>query len=154
MTLGRCVSALLLVSTLPLSAQQPASPAGGSVQAPAASPESYRYNPDGRRDPFVSLLSSGTDERSSGTRGEGLASLTVSEISLRGIMQSRGGYVAMVQAPDSHTYLVHTNDRFLDGRVTAITAQELVITQDVNDPLSMVKQREVRKPLRPFEEGK
>jgi predicted ATPase len=38
--------------------------------------------------------------------------------------------------------------------ITRITAQGLVILQEVNDPLSLVKQREVRKNLRSAEEGK
>ena len=38
--------------------------------------------------------------------------------------------------------------------IKAITAQGLVILQDVNDPLSLVKQKEVRKMLHGNEEGK
>ena len=154
MTMRRLGVVSIVLSCVRLAAQQQPSPAAGSVQTLPAAPEAYRYNPEGRRDPFVSLLSAGVDSRPTGTRSEGLSGLSANEVSVRGIMQSRGGYVAMVQAPDSHTYLVHTNDRLLDGRVTAITPLELIITQDVNDPLSMVKQREVRKPLRPLEEDK
>ena len=145
---------LVVLSSVAVPGEQSTPPATGSVQPTPAAPESYRYNPEGRRDPFISLLSAGVDSGTTGSHGDGLAGLSVNEVSVRGIMQSRGGYVAMVQAPDSHTYLVHANDRLLDGRVTTITAQELVMTQDVNDPLSMVKQREVRKSLRPLEEGK
>ena len=54
----------------------------------------------------------------------------------------------MVQGPDNKTYLVRQNDKLLDGTVKAITAQGLVILQEVNDPLSLVKQKEVRKMLR------
>ena len=36
----------------------------------------------------------------------------------------------------------------------SITPQGLVIVQDVNDPLSLVKQREVRKLLRSLEDAK
>ena len=50
--------------------------------------------------------------------------------------------------------MVHQNDKLLDGTVKAITAQGMVILQDVNDPLSLVKQKEVRKMLRGLEEGK
>lgn len=150
----RLAAVVLLMCSARLAAQETAAPAAGSVQPLQLAPEAYRYTPEGRRDPFVSLLSSGLDSRPTGSRSAGLAGLSANDVSVRGIMQSRGAYVAMVQGPDSHTYLVHTSDRLLDGRVTAITAQELVITQEVNDPLSMVKQREVRKSLRPLEEGK
>jgi hypothetical protein len=43
---------------------------------------------------------------------------------------------------------VRVNDRLLDGSVRAITSDTLVLMQDVNDPLSLTKQREVRKTLR------
>ncbi|MBP1603936.1 MAG: hypothetical protein H6Q09_1108, partial [Acidobacteria bacterium] len=56
--------------------------------------------------------------------------------------------------PDLRTYVVHPNDRLLDGTVKAITPDAVVIVQDVNDPLSLTKQREVRKTLRVAEEVK
>jgi hypothetical protein len=40
----------------------------------------------------------------------------------------------------------------MDGTVGAITADAVVFVQQVNDPLSPVKQREIRKPLRPIGE--
>jgi hypothetical protein len=60
----------------------------------------------------------------------------------------------MVQGPDSKTYLVHQGDKFLDGTIRTITPQGLVVVQDVHDPLSLVKQREIRKLLRSLEETK
>ena len=42
----------------------------------------------------------------------------------------------------------------LDGVVRAITADSLVCLQDVNDPLSLTKQREVRMTLRAVTEAK
>jgi Tfp pilus assembly protein PilP len=96
----------------------------------------------------------GTEGRPSGRRAEGLAGLGVNEIVLRGVLRSRGSYVAMVQGPDLKTYIVHPNDRLFDGTVRAITADSLVILQEVNDPLSLTKQREVRKTLRALEEVK
>jgi Tfp pilus assembly protein PilP len=73
---------------------------------------------------------------------------------IRGVIQSGGSYVAMVQGPDVKTYIVHVNDRLLDGTVKSIGPQGLVIIQEVNDPLSLIKQREVRKGLRATDEGK
>jgi len=60
----------------------------------------------------------------------------------------------MVQGPDNKTYIVRANDHLLDGTVKAVTPQGLVIMQEVSDPLSLVKQKEVRKMLRGLEEGK
>lgn len=131
-------------------AQQPAQPSAPPA-APAASPspptEQFTYKPEGRRDPFVSLMQRG-ESRQGARQGEGLSSLAADELTVKGIVQSRGGYIAMVQGPDAKTYVVHPNDRLLDGTVKVITAQAIVILQEVNDPLSIIKQREIRKALR------
>jgi hypothetical protein len=49
---------------------------------------------------------------------------------------------------------VREGDRLLDGTVRTITQDEMVLQQQVNDPLSLEKQREVRKVLRQTEEAK
>ena len=126
-------------------------PAPGA-QAPAAEP--YTYDPAGRRDPFISLVARGVDPLPAGKRSEGLAGMTTAEIMVKGVLQSQGTYVAVVAAPDSRTFIVHVNDRLVDGTVKNITPQGLVIVQEVNDPLSLVKQREVHKGLRPSEDPK
>ncbi len=61
--------------------------------------------------------------------------------------------MAIIQAPDQRTYIVRQNDQLLDGRVKTVTAAEVVVTQEVNDPLSLVKQRDVRKSLRARDQG-
>ena len=150
----------VLLALVPAQAPATPAPATPAPAAPAATPaatDNYSYNTEGRRDPFVSLLRSGSDERgaragASGT--DGVAGLLVDEISVRGVVAGRTGYVAMVMGPDNKTYIVRSNDKLLDGTVKAVTAQGLVILQEVNDPLSLVKQKEVRKMLRGLEEGK
>jgi Tfp pilus assembly protein PilP len=130
-------------------------PAEGNAPAAEAPPaEVYTYRADGRRDPFLSIFGSGPAATASTRRGEGAAGLAVGEISVRGVMQSRGSLVAMVMGPDNKTYIVHQGDKFLDGTIKTITPQGLVVVQEVNDPLSLVKQREVRKLLRSLEDAK
>jgi len=64
-------------------------------------------------------------------------------------------YLAIVQGPNEKRQLiVRPNDRFADGVVKAITADSMLILQEVNDPLSLTKQREIRKTLRAVEEVK
>jgi len=154
--------ALIALAIAPGFAQQP--PAGASAVPPATTPQAgqapaqpgaqpsapgYTYDPEGRRDPFVSLLRRATDQhRPGGKPAEGVGGFLVSEIQLKGVMQSRGAYLALVLGPDNKTYTVRVNDRLLDGSVRAITSDTLVLMQDVNDPLSLTKQREVRKTLR------
>jgi hypothetical protein len=60
----------------------------------------------------------------------------------------------MVQGPDNRTHIVRQGDKLLDGTVKAVTPEGLIIVQDVTDPLSLVKQREVRRLLRSVEAGK
>ena len=142
----------------------PAAPAQGTATpAPAAKdaanpvlePQGFNYNPEGRRDPFVSLLRRGLDDRANnGARGSGLAGILSSEVALRGTLISRGGYVGILQGVDNKSYIVRVGDKLLDGSVRSISADAMVILQQVNDPLSLEKEREVRKLLRQTEEAK
>jgi Tfp pilus assembly protein PilP len=75
-------------------------------------------------------------------------------VTLKGTMASKGAYVAILQGSDARTYVVHQGEKLLDGTVRSITADSLVILQQVNDPLSKETQREVRKVLRQTEEAK
>ncbi len=137
----------------------PEKPAQGTAPAPGPTTgptpaESYTYQPEGRRDPFLNLLGTGSEPRNSGKRNEGPAGLTVAEISVRGVLESRGALIAMVEGPDKKTYVVHSGDKLLDGVIRSITPQGLTIVQEVNDPLSLVKQREIHKLLRSLESAK
>jgi hypothetical protein len=84
-------------------AQAPAA-APAPPPAPAAKPDlpapppNFTYSPEGRRDPFLNLGRSGTQASVPlGTaRPAGAAGLLVDELSVRGIVQSQGAYVAMV----------------------------------------------------------
>lgn len=144
-------TAIALLLTATTAAQ---TPAPTPSPAPPTPNETYTYSPAGRRDPFISLMSSGTEALASTKKGEGPAGMTVAELSVTGILESRGELVAMVQGPDKKTYVVHQGDKLADGTIKSVTPQGLVIAQEVNDPLSLVKQREIRKLLRSLEEAK
>ena len=159
-----CVAAAGLIA-LGASAQQ-APPAAGTPPAetpgapgqPGAKPTpppapAFTYNPDGRRDPFVSLIGRGNDPKS-GARPTGVPGLLINEISVKGILKDRSGFVAMIQGSDNKTYVVKAGDRLLDGTVKSIVLDAVVFSQDVNDPLSLVKQKEIRKTLRPADGGR
>jgi len=161
------------VGVAPASAQTPAAPNASAAQPPAtapapaaaaapapapaqpaasAPPEGFTYQPEGRRDPFVNLLAAGvTSDVRTGSRRDGAGAYSVNEISVRGILESRGALVAMIQGPDNKTYIVHAGDKLLDGTIKRVTAQGLIVMQEVTDPLSLVKQREVSKLLRSLE---
>jgi Tfp pilus assembly protein PilP len=149
----------------PKPAQQPApkpAPAGQPPSPPATAgqgapintdqliePPGFTYSPEGRRDPFLSLVRRGVDPRGGGqTRPSGLAGLSVAEVTLRGTVRSREGFVAILQGVDQRAYIVRPGDKLFDGTVRTVSQNDVVILQQVNDPLSLEKQREVRKVLR------
>ena len=134
--------------------QVPAGQASAADALPPLEPPGFTYNPEGRRDPFVSLVRRGTTTArggATGVRPAGLAGLETAEVTLRGTVRSREGFVAILQGADQKTYIVRAGDRLLDGTVRTISQNDMVILQQVNDPLSLEKQREVRKVLRQAE---
>ena len=64
------------------------------------------------------------------------------------------GYVATLRGPDNKTYIARSGERLMDGTVKAISERQVLFSQDVNDPLSLVKQREVPKSVRPGGESR
>jgi type IV pilus assembly protein PilP len=130
-------------------AEQPA-PAGRAVAAGSG----YAYDPDGRRDPFTSLLQRGADPKANGAnRPQGPPGVLIGEATVTGILKDPSGYIAMIEAPDKKTYIVRTGQKMMDGSVKSITADSVVFSQDVTDPLSLVKEREIRKGVRSTERG-
>jgi Tfp pilus assembly protein PilP len=75
-------------------------------------------------------------------------------VTLKGTVATQAGFVGIVQGSDNKTYIVRAGDKLLDGTIRTITPDSMVITQQVTDPLSLEKQREVRKVLRQTEEAK
>jgi Tfp pilus assembly protein PilP len=164
MTSTRLALALLLsFSTGAIArAQQPAKPAAPPPSATApARPDpkqalpvidpAYVYEPAGRRDPFISLLGRGQEGTPSATRPAGVPGLLIGEVTVKGVLKDRAGFIALLQAPDRKTYNVRVGDRLFDGTVKSINEDKVVFSQDVNDPLSLIKQRDVPKPVRQAE---
>jgi Tfp pilus assembly protein PilP len=132
----------------------PPPPAAGQAGEPAATvapaAQGYTNTAEGRRDPFVTLVKRGSDAAATtvAARAAGLAGLNTGEVRLRGILASQGEHVAMLLGSDDKTYIVRSGDKLADGTINAITADSMVILQQVHDPLSSRTQREVRKMLR------
>lgn len=152
-------SAVALWLTAGAAGQQPAAPSTPPPQpapvdpanAPPTPPSNYQYAIEGRRDPFVALITRQGQQRGTTdvvSRGEGLAGITVDELVVRGILESRGAWVAMVTGPTGKVFTARAGDKLADGVIQTITPQALVLQQQLNDPLSIEKQREVRKYLR------
>ena len=131
-------------------------PAAGAAEVPSLESQGFTFDPAGRRDPFVSLMRRGEDVHKSpiGPRPGGLSGLETSEVTLKGTVATQGSWVGILLGVDRKTYIVRPGDRLLDGTIQSITQDSLVVAQHVNDPLSLDKQREVRKALKQTEEGK
>jgi Tfp pilus assembly protein PilP len=142
---------LSLMAASIVAGQTPATPNASIPMNGPTPPVDYGYTPDGRRDPFVSLVNRGSDTRASDvprTRPDGIAGILVDEVVVRGILQSQGTWVAMIGSPSGRTYSIRSGDRLMDGQVKSIVPQAVVLSKEINEPLSVEKQREVRKYLR------
>jgi hypothetical protein len=154
----------------PVGAQSPApaSPPPGSTPSAAPAPDlgrtlvegelsptpgGYTYGSQGRRDPFVSLLKPVDSNAGGKTRPPGVNGFLIQELALKGIVKGRKGYTAMLLGTDNHSYFVTVGQRLFDGVVTSINATSVTFRQEVTDPLSTVKSRDVTKSLYPSEEG-
>ena len=76
------------------------------------------------------------------TQGGGLASA------------AQAGYIAILQDTQGKSYFVNVGQRLFDGVIVAIDASSVSFRQEVTDPLSPVRTRDVRKTLYPSEEAR
>jgi type IV pilus assembly protein PilP len=110
--------------------------------------DTYRYDPQGRRDPFRSLIGP-TPQLEPGQRPPGVPGFLIDELKLQGIFQTRQGLTAMVNGPDNTRYTVRAGQKVLDGEIIRITSNSIVFRQEVNDPTRIERYREVVKELVP-----
>jgi len=110
--------------------------------------ETYRYDPQGRRDPFQSLVGP-APKLQPGQRPPGVPGFLIDEMKLQGVVRTRQGLVAMINGPDNKGYLIRVGDKVLDGEVIRITQTTVVFRQEVNDPTRIERYREVVKDLTP-----
>ncbi|MDX1582809.1 MAG: hypothetical protein R3338_04340 [Thermoanaerobaculia bacterium] len=109
--------------------------------------DAYRYDPQGRRDPFRSLIGPARQDIDRGDAPPGLPGFLIDEIDLQGIVRTSQGYVATVKGPDNLGYTLRPGDVLYDGEVLRITADAVYFRQEVSDPTRIERQREVVKEL-------
>jgi Tfp pilus assembly protein PilP len=119
----------------------------------APAPGTYSYTAQGRRDPFVSLLKP-VSESGPGKRRPGMEGFLIQEVALKGIVKDAKGFTAMLLGTDGKSYFCKVGQRLFDGVITAIDASTVTFRQEVTDPLSSVRSRDVKKTLYPSEEGR
>lgn len=111
--------------------------------------ETYHYDSQGRRDPFRSLIGPAQNRRLGGPKPEGVPGFLVDEIDLAGVVRTKQGLVAMITGPDNKGYLIRVGDKLFDGEVIRITNSSITFRQEVNDPTSIERYKEVVKELTP-----
>lgn len=114
-----------------------------------ATADSYRYDPQGRRDPFKSLVGPREPRLQEGQRPPGARGFLIDEMKLQGVVKTRQGLIAMVSGPDNKGYVIRVGDKVLDGEVIRLTPTSVVFRQEVNDPTRIERFREVVKDLAP-----
>ena len=143
-------------------AETPAAPAAPAAETPTSSIEqnlqeileepagadTYRYDPQGRRDPFRSLIGP-TRPLERGDRPEGVPGFLVDEIDIQGVVQTKAGMVAIIKGPDNTGYLIRAGEKLFDGEVIRVERTAVVFRQEVNDPTRIERFREVVKELVP-----
>jgi len=175
------LAALALPLAGPAAAQDPASApeAAGAEAAPDPGADTaelsrppldaemetggFAYQSEGRRDPFVSLQRPVAADRGPKTRKPGMEGFLIQEVALKGVVRTAGGgtgvaaepgFIATFLGADGKSYFVRLGQRLYDGVITAVDATSVTFRQDVTDPLSPVKSREVRKSLYASEEAR
>jgi hypothetical protein len=99
----------------------------------------------GGRDPFVSPIMERIRSGASCT-GSGRQCLLVGDISLRGVVRSPSGFIAVVMNGE-HTYFLRENDPLADGDVERITGETITLHQRSSDVLGRPVVREVTRKL-------
>lgn len=118
-------------------------PDAAVVPAAPAVQQAKPYSSAGKRDPFISPVQVAS-EGPSGCAG-GKRCLIINQITLRGIVKSVTGWIAVVENPAQKTYFLRVNDPVLNGFVTRISDETLVFKENVIDALGHQTQREVVK---------
>lgn len=118
--------------------------------------KSYVYDPQDRRDPFLSPY-----EQIGGTTGPentctGVSCMGVQEIEVIGVMMmpDRSKRV-IVMGPDKRGYWLPEGAQLKDGFVLSIDIEigEVIFRQDIDDPLSIKPFRDISRLLNPAQEG-
>ena len=113
----------------------------------------FIYNAAGRRDPFISLAKPiASDDAARGPKRPGIEGFLLQEISLKGVVKNIDGWIAVLEGPDRKGYFVRVGQRMYDGVITAVDGAGLTFRQEITDPLSPAKSRDVRRLLNSAQE--
>jgi Tfp pilus assembly protein PilP len=112
---------------------------------PAKNEKAKTYSANGRRDPFVSPVVAQSAVGSGCSTGK--RCLAVDQISLKGVVKSETGMIAVVVNALDKAYFLRENDPIFDGYVLKITGDSIVFKETVQDKLGKPFTKEVTKKL-------
>ncbi|MFQ5781100.1 MAG: pilus assembly protein PilP [Nitrospiria bacterium] len=140
----------------------PSAPQGGIVTEPVAPPtslvkeevSSFQYNPEGRRDPFRSVIEASIKTKNMMNLPP-LQRIAISDVRLIGIVWGGFGFGAIIQTPDGKGYPIRKGTRIglNEGVVRRITQEEVLIHETFSDIFGEIKTRNVVLKLHPRKEG-
>jgi type IV pilus assembly protein PilP len=114
----------------------------------------FQYNPEGRRDPFKSIIVS-SEKQALTENLPPLQRKELSELKVIGIVWGGFGYGAVIQTPDGKGYPVRRGTRMglNNGVISRITNKEIVVQEKYLDIFNERKTRDVVMELHPHKEG-
>jgi hypothetical protein len=109
------------------------------------------YDDGGRRDPFVTLMTPKKALAAENAKRPrlGLISLAVADVSVKGIVRSGTGMMAVLEGPDGKSFVARSKDKLQDAVVKSIDADGVVFVEQTVEASGSAHPRDIRKTLRP-----
>jgi type IV pilus assembly protein PilP len=141
----------------PAAPPQKAEPVAQKPEEKKAEPEIYSYNPQGRRDPFLSIIEASKKEKESEKKKKSLKPsemYDIAEIKVIAIARDKNSSYAMVQLPDKKYFTVKEGMTLglHNGKVMRIDAGSIMVREYLKDYKGEVQSKDTILRLRK-EEG-
>jgi type IV pilus assembly protein PilP len=119
-----------------------------------AEKEVYTYEPKGRRDPFIALTELAKERPAKRKGSAPIEDVDVDEIRVIAIAWDSRQYYAMVTLPDKKSYTVRKGMTLgiYGGKVTEITKDAVIVTEQIKDYKGQLKTKDTILKLRKEEE--
>lgn len=128
-------------ASAPVAAVKPGETSKAKEEKPKAEEKKWAMN--GKRDPFFSpVVQQGGSGCSTGKK-----CLEINAISLRGVVKSDNGFIAVVTNSIGKAYFLRENDPVFNGYVVRITGDSVVFEETVQDKLGKTSTHEVVKKI-------
>jgi hypothetical protein len=103
----------------------------------------------GKRDPFVSPISTTSGALPASNCSSGKRCLVIDQLVVRGVVKTATGMIAVVANSINKAYFLHENDPVFNGYVVRITGDSVVFKENIVDRVGRQGTREVVKKVTP-----